>query len=94
MTPPTPRIASTTDAVADVIASICAWTSSVALAVWLARFFTSDATTAKPLPASPARAASMVAFNASRLVCAAMLRIRSTTSTVRLATLSSCSISW
>ena len=41
--------------------------SSVDLAVWLASAFTSPATTAKPLPASPARAASMVAFSASRL---------------------------
>jgi hypothetical protein len=32
--------------------------------------FTSCATTAKPRPASPARAASIVAFNASRFVCA------------------------
>jgi putative DNA primase/helicase len=39
-----------------------------ARAVWLASDFTSDATTAKPLPASPARAASMVAFSANRLV--------------------------
>ena len=31
-------------------------------------FLTSEATTAKPLPASPARAASIVAFSASRLV--------------------------
>ncbi len=43
--------------------------SSVALAVSLASSFTSLATTAKPLPASPARAASIVAFSASRLVC-------------------------
>ena len=35
-------------------------------------FFTSSATTAKPRPASPARAASIVAFIASRLVCEAM----------------------
>ena len=35
---------------------------------------TSDATTAKPRPDSPARAASMAALSASRLVCAAMLR--------------------
>ena len=54
--------------------------SSVALAVWLARPFTSLATTAKPLPASPARAASIVAFSASRLVCAAMLLISATIS--------------
>ena len=43
--------------------------SSVALAVSLASSLTSLATTAKPLPASPARAASMVALRASRLVC-------------------------
>jgi len=46
--------------------------SSVARAVSLASSFTSLATTAKPLPASPARAASIVAFSASRLVCCAM----------------------
>ena len=46
--------------------------SSVAFAVWFASDFTSEATTAKPLPASPARAASMVAFSASRLVCSAI----------------------
>src|ERR1017187_5765402 len=46
--------------------------SSVALAVCLASSLTSLATTANPLPASPARAASMVAFRASRLVCCAM----------------------
>ncbi|MNH11546.1 hypothetical protein D3C79_710620 [compost metagenome] len=33
---------------------------------------TSSATTAKPRPCSPARAASMAAFSASRLVCSAM----------------------
>ena len=43
--------------------------SSVALAVWFARFFTSDATTANPLPASPALAASIVALSAKRLIC-------------------------
>jgi hypothetical protein len=42
--------------------------SSFALPVWWARFFTSEATTENPLPASPARAASMVALSASRLV--------------------------
>jgi len=40
--------------------------SSVALAVWVARSLTSEATTAKPRPASPARAASIVALRASR----------------------------
>ena len=46
--------------------------SSVARWVWVASDFTSLATTAKPLPASPARAASIVAFSASRLVWLAM----------------------
>src|SRR5579859_7662798 len=54
------------------MAAIWVAMSSVALAVWLARVLTSLATTAKPLPASPARAASMVAFSASRLVWLAM----------------------
>src|SRR5690606_32059051 len=40
---------------------------------------TSSATTAKPRPASPARAASMAALSASRLVCSAMPRITSST---------------
>jgi hypothetical protein len=56
----------------------------VASAVWLARLLTSAATTAKPRPASPARAASMVALSASRLVCPAILEISSAT----------CSICW
>jgi hypothetical protein len=38
---------------------------------------TSVATTAKPLPASPARAASIAAFSASRFVCAAISLISS-----------------
>ena len=42
--------------------------SLVALRVSWASFFTSAATTAKERPASPARAASMVAFKASMLV--------------------------
>ena len=37
-----------------------------------ASFLTSSATTAKPRPCSPARAASIAAFSASRLVCSAM----------------------
>jgi len=45
----------------------------------------SEATTAKPRPASPARAASMVALSASRLVWPAMVLISSTTSPMRLA---------
>src|SRR5207237_858567 len=47
--------------------------------------FTSEATTAKPRPASPARAASMVALSASRLVWPAMVLISSTTSPIRVA---------
>jgi hypothetical protein len=42
--------------------------SSVDFAVWLESDFTSLATTANPRPASPARAASIVALSASRLV--------------------------
>ena len=76
------RIASTASRVAACIWPICVLMSSVALPVCWARLFTSDATTAKPLPASPARAASIVAFSASRLVCAAMLVIRLTTSPI------------
>ncbi len=56
--------------------------SSVALAVCTASDLTSEATTAKPLPDSPARAASMVALSASRLVCSAMSRISFTTSPI------------
>ena len=58
---------------------------ATAFAVWVARLFTSAATTAKPRPASPARAASMVALSASRLVWAAMLVIRPTISPMLLA---------
>ena len=57
--------------------------SSVAFAVWPARLLTSCATTAKPRPASPARAASMVALSASRLVCSAIEVISFTTSPIR-----------
>ena len=46
--------------------------SSVAREVWPANSLTSLATTAKPLPNSPARAASIVAFNANRFVCSAI----------------------
>ena len=56
--------------------------SSVALAVSTASDFTSAATTAKPRPASPARAASMVALSANRLVWPAMLRMSLTTSPI------------
>ena len=51
----------------------------MAFAVSRARSLTSPATTAKPLPASPARAASMVALRASRFVCSAIEVITLTT---------------
>ena len=53
--------------------------SSVASAVFFASSFTSPATTANPLPASPARAASIVAFKASSLVCSAISTMTSVT---------------
>ncbi|MNT31454.1 hypothetical protein D3C72_1672880 [compost metagenome] len=65
--------------VADCMAETWDEISCVARAVWSDRLFTSEATTAKPLPASPARAASMVAFRASSLVWPAMSLIRVTT---------------
>ena len=79
------RIADTAVVVTSCMLTICWRISSVAFAVWLARLFTSEATTAKPRPASPARAASMVALSASRLVCEAMVWIRSTTTLMRAA---------
>ena len=54
--------------------------SSVARAVCPARVFTSLATTENPRPASPARAASIVALSARRFVWSAIDRMRSTTS--------------
>src|SRR6266702_4328178 len=82
---PISLIAATESRVADWMSEICWLISSVAFAVCSASDFTSDATTAKPRPASPARAASMVAFSASRLVWPAMVWMRSTTSPIRLA---------
>src|SRR3954471_16598931 len=77
-------IAPTAEVATCCMLTICWRISSVAFAVWLARLFTSEATTAKPRPASPARAASMVALSASRLVCDAIVWIRSTTTLMRL----------
>ena len=68
MVSPMPPIEATASLVEDCIAATWAEISSVAFAVWLASAFTSEATTAKPRPDSPARAASMVALSASRLV--------------------------
>src|SRR3954469_24326501 len=72
-------IASTAPAVSAWMASTRVEMSSVARAVSCASSLTSLATTAKPLPASPARAASMVALSASRFVCSAIEVITFTT---------------
>ena len=79
------RMAPTAPSVEVWTARICFEISSVAFAVWVASSFTSDATTANPLPASPARAASMVALRARSLVWSAIERMRSTTSPIRRA---------
>ncbi|CSB52864.1 Uncharacterised protein [Vibrio cholerae] len=51
---------------------------------------TSSATTAKPRPCSPARAASIAAFNASKLVCSAIALITSSTLPTLLDSVASC----
>ena len=59
------------DLAATRSAALFMLTSAVSLAAWAlrwARFRTSSATTAKPRPASPARAASTAAFNARMFV--------------------------
>jgi hypothetical protein len=73
MVPLISLIAFTESWVAAWIPLICWPISPVAFAVCSANALTSDATTAKPRPASPARVASMVALSAKRLVCPAML---------------------
>src|SRR5262249_15762654 len=83
--PPISLIALTDSCVAACISAICVLISLVALAVCEASCLTSWATTAKPLPASPARAASIVALSASRLVCSAIDVISCVTSPMRLA---------
>ncbi len=83
MVPPISWMALTDPAVAAWMPETCAPISPVAFAVCSASALTSDATTAKPRPASPARAASMVAFSASRLVWPAMVLMSSTTSPMR-----------
>jgi hypothetical protein len=67
------RIESTALVLEPCTARICPTIASVALAVCTASDLTSEATTANPRPASPARAASIVALSASRLVCSAMV---------------------
>jgi len=85
-------MAATDSSVASCMLSIWLEISSVALAVWPASVLTSWATTAKPRPASPARAASMVAFSANRLVCSAIEVISLTTSPMRAPASESCAI--
>ena len=82
MTEPISAMAATARAVSCCIDSIRPPMSSVALAVSRASSLTSLATTAKPLPASPARAASIVALRASRLVCSAIEVITFTTAPI------------
>ena len=85
MVPLISRMAPTESCVAAWMPEICCSISPVAFAVCSASALTSDATTAKPRPAEPARAASMVAFKARRLVCSAIVLISSTTSPIRVA---------
>src|SRR6266487_3159307 len=75
-------MAPTTSLVALCAMLICVEISSVALAVCAASSLTSCATTEKPLPASPALAASMVALSANKLVCAATALMRPSTSPI------------
>ena len=65
----------------------------MALPVCTASDLTSDATTAKPRPASPARAASIVALSARRFVCSAMVWISLTMSPIFCAVAASVFIS-
>ena len=76
------RLRSTPVLISEVTALASRVSSPMVEAIWLvaarvswASFFTSAATTAKLRPASPARAASMVAFKASMLVLRAIVSI-------------------
>ena len=60
---------------ASIVVSIRFVVLPAALADSSARFFTCSATTAKPLPASPALAASIAAFNDNKFVCEAISSI-------------------
>lgn len=73
----------TNSVVAACTSAMCRVISWVERAVCVASCLTSLATTANPFPASPARAASIVAFNASRLVRAAISLIISATLPMR-----------
>ncbi len=80
--------------VVDWISAILAPISPVALPVCVASVLTSVATTAKPRPASPARAASIVALSASRLVCSAIAVITPTMSPMSFAAFASAPMVW
>ena len=86
------------DALGDDLTSlwiwpINSWMSRADFSLVSASVRTSSATTAKPLPCWPARAASMAAFNASRLVWSAMRATAFTTSPIAAAwRSSSCTI--
>ncbi len=67
---------------ADCSEPTCAVIRSVLWPVESARDLTSWATTAKPRPSSPARAASMVALSARSRVCDAIRAMRSTTAPI------------
>ena len=88
----TPAMELAASAVAPCTWATCWPISSVAFAVCVASACTSEATTTKPLPASPARAASMVALSASRLVWPAIDEISVTTSPIFAAALFSISM--
>ena len=83
--PPTATMASPVSRTACWMSWICAPISLVASSVRRDSSLTSAATTAKPRPDSPARAASMVALRASSEVWPAMARMRRITSSMRVA---------
>ncbi|BAA29530.1 168aa long hypothetical protein [Pyrococcus horikoshii OT3] len=68
-------VTSTLSLILSPICLINSLMSSAAFLLSSANFLISSATTANPFPASPALAASIAAFNASKLVCSAMLLI-------------------